>query len=100
MIAAGDVAPRRDVDRDFYVVVLSNTIHLAAGTERIITCPFIPGEIPGGTMSMVIPVSHPAGIVLPELVQWLPISALDQPIGNIGSAALTETATIVTALIS
>jgi hypothetical protein len=32
--------------------------------------------------------------------QWLPNSALDEPIGAIGAAALRETAAIVTALIS
>jgi len=42
----------------------------------------------------------PEGTLLPELVQWLPSAALDEPIGSIGAAALRETAAIVTALIS
>jgi hypothetical protein len=46
VIAPGDITPRRDSDHELYVVVLSNTIHLAAATGRVITCPFIPGEIP------------------------------------------------------
>lgn len=92
--------PRRDSDHELYVVVLSNSIHLAAATGRAITCPFIPGEVPNGTMAMVVVVEQPAGTVLPELVQWLPVSALDEPIGNIGDAALHETTAIVTALVS
>jgi hypothetical protein len=33
-------------------------------------------------------------------VQWLPIAALDEPIGNIGAAALADTTATVTALVS
>jgi mRNA-degrading endonuclease toxin of MazEF toxin-antitoxin module len=100
VIAPGDIAPRRDSGHELYVVVLSNTIHLAARTGRVVTCPFIPGEIPSGTMAMVVTVQQPEGTVLPELIQWLPTAALAEPIGNIGSTALSETAAIVTALIS
>jgi hypothetical protein len=45
-------------------------------------------------------VKQPEGAVLPELVQWLPTVALDEPIGNIGAAALRETTTLLTALVS
>ena len=83
-----------------YVVALSNSLHLAAGTGRAITCPFIPGEVPDAAMAMIVTVALPIGTVLPELVQWLPLVALDQPIGNIGPAALRETTAIVTALSS
>jgi hypothetical protein len=100
VIAPGDITPRCDTDQELYVVVLSNAIHLAAATGRVITCPFIPGEIPSDTMAMVVTVKHPKGVVLPELVQWLPVAALDEPIGNIGGAALGDTTTVVTALIS
>ena len=96
----GDIAPRRDSDQEFFVVVLSNAVHLAAATGRVITCPFIPGEIPEGTMAMVVPVLSPAGVILPELVQWLPTAALDEPIGNVGAAAVGEATEIVAALIS
>lgn len=89
-----------DSKHEMYVVVLSNEIHLAAATGRVITWPFIPGEIPSETMAMVATVAQPEGVVLPELVQWLPLAALDEPIGNIGAAALRETTTIVTALVS
>jgi len=51
-------------------------------------------------MTMVIAVKRPEGTLLPELVQWLPRGALDEPIGTIGVAALRETTAIVTALIS
>jgi mRNA-degrading endonuclease toxin of MazEF toxin-antitoxin module len=100
VIIPGDVAPRRDTDQELYVVVLSNAIHLAAATGRLITCPFIPGEIPSDTMAMVVIAQQPKGVVLPELVQWLPRVALDEPIGNIGDAALAETTATVTALVS
>lgn len=96
----GDVTPRRDTDQELYVVVLSNAIHLAAATGRVITCPFIPGEIPSGTMAMTVTVQQPKGVVLPELVQWLPAAALDDSIDNIGRAALADTTATVTALVS
>jgi hypothetical protein len=100
LITPGDIAPRRDSDHELYVAVLSNAIHVAADTGRVITCPFIPGRLPDDAMSMVVPVGQPEGVLLPELVQWLPIGALDEPIGAVGASALRETAAIVTALIS
>ncbi|MEY8016719.1 toxin [Mycobacterium servetii] len=100
MITPGDITPRRDTDQELYVVVLSNAIHLAAATGRIITCPFIPGEIPSGTMVMTVTVQQPKGVVLPELVQWFPRAALDEPIGNVGGALLADTIATVIALVS
>jgi hypothetical protein len=100
VIAPGDIAPRSDSEHELYVAVLSNAIHLAADTGRVIACPFIPGRLPDDTMTMVIAVNRPEGALLPELVQWLPSAALDEPIGTIGVAALRETTAIVTALIS
>jgi hypothetical protein len=100
MIAPGDIAPRRDTDHELYVAVLSNAVHLAAGTGRVITCPFVPGLLPDDTMAMVVAVSQPEGTLLPELVQWLPSSALDEPIGTVDAVALRETASLVSALIS
>lgn len=100
MIAPGDIAPRRDTEHELYVAVLSNAIHLAAHTGRVITCPFIPGRVPADAMAMVVVVEQPEGTLLPELVQWLPLAALDKPIGAIGAAALRQTAAIVTPLIS
>ncbi len=99
MITPGDITPRLDSDPELYVVVLSNTIHLAAHTGRVIPCPFVPGEIPSATMAMVVTVHQPEGVVLPELIQWLPTAALDTPIGNIGTTALREATTIVTTLL-
>jgi hypothetical protein len=97
---SGDIVPRRDTDQELFVVVLSNAVHLAAATGRLITCPFIPGDIPGDAMAMVVPVGRPTGVVLPELVQWLPTSALDEPIGNIGPTALRKSCEMVSALVS
>lgn len=100
MINPGDIVARRDTGNDMFVTVLSNSIHLAAETGRVITCPYIPGEIPNATMAMVVPVHDPNGVVLPELVQWLPTAALDEPIGNIGAAALRDTTTLLTSLLT
>lgn len=100
MIAPGDIASRQDIVRELYIAVLSNSIHLAANTGRVITCPFIPGRVPDDAMAMVVPTRQPEGTLLPELVQWLPTSALGEPIGNMGPAALTQATSIVTALIS
>jgi hypothetical protein len=100
VIAPGDIAPRRDSERELYVAVLSNAIHLAAHTGRVITCPFVPGRVPDDIMAMVVVIDHPEGTLLPELVQWLPGSALDEPIGTVGGPALREAASIVNTLIS
>lgn len=100
MIAPGDITPRRDTDQELYVVVLSNAIHLAAATGRVIACPFIPGEMPTAAMAMVVAVQQPEGVVLPELIQWLPVVALDEPLGNVGAAALADIASTVKALVS
>ncbi|WGI36183.1 toxin (plasmid) [Mycolicibacterium aubagnense] len=100
MIAPGDICPRRDTSHEFYVVVLSNSIHLAADTGRVITCPYIPGQIPDAAMALVVRVEQPEGVALPELVQWLPTAALDEPIGNIDITALRATTGLVTALVT
>jgi hypothetical protein len=100
VIAPGDIAPRQDSSRELYVAVLSNSIHLAANTGRVITCPFIPGRVPDDAMAMVVASSQPDGTLLPELVQWLPTSALGEPVGATDPVALSEATSIVTALIS
>ncbi|WP_343571393.1 toxin [Mycobacterium sp.] len=100
MIAPGDITARRDSDQERYVVVLTNTIHLTAATGRVITGPFVPGQMPSGTMAMIVTVQQPEGAVLPELVQWLPVADLDERIGNVGTTALHDTTAIVTALMT
>lgn len=99
MIRSGDVAARRDADPGLYVAVLSNGTHLNAATGRLIVCPFIPGPLPDEAMALVVPVAEPDGVLLPELVQWLPSSALDTAIGNVGRPALRQAASIVGALV-
>ncbi|CCK58325.1 Conserved protein of unknown function [Mycobacterium canettii CIPT 140070010] len=79
---------------------MSNALHLAADTGRVITCPFIPGRVPEDLMALVVAVEQPNGTLLPELVQWLPVAALDEPLGNVGVAALREAASVVAALLS
>lgn len=61
------------------MVVLSNPVHLAAATGRVIACPFIPGEIFSGAMAMIVTVQQAKGVVLPELVQWLPAEPSTNP---------------------
>jgi mRNA-degrading endonuclease toxin of MazEF toxin-antitoxin module len=94
------IASRADTTGDRFVAVLSNEIHLGADTGRVITCPFIPGPLPDGVMAMVVAVSQPDGVLLPELVQWLPTAALGDEIGSTGVTALQEAASIVCALIT
>lgn len=100
MITPGTIAPREDSTRELYVAVLSNSIHLAANTGRLIACPFIPGKLPDDAMAMVVSVGQPDGALLPELVQWLPTAALGDAVGNVGAAELAEAVSIVAALIS
>ena len=49
-------------------------------------------------MALVVAVDQPGGVLLPELVQWLPSSALDTPIGNVGIESLQEATSMVTTL--
>lgn len=100
MIRPGDVAPRLDTRSELMVVVLSNSMHLQAQTGRVICCPFVPGALGEDAMPLVVAVTEPSGTLLPELVQWLPLSALADPLGNVGPLALSQTSAIVTALIS
>ncbi len=82
MIAPGDIAPRRDSEHELYVAVLSNALHRATDTGRVITCPFIPGRVPEDLLAMVVAVEQPNGTLLPELVQWLHVAALGAPLGT------------------
>ena len=99
MIAPGDVVARLDTSADLYVAVLSGDAHVRAGTGRLITCPFIPGDLAEDAMALVVAVEMPRGVLLPELVQWLPSAALDEPIGNVGVASLHEATAIIAALL-
>lgn len=100
MIRPGDVVPRLDTRTELMVVVLSNSMHLQAQTGRVICCPYVPGALTEDAMPLVVAVTEPSGTLLPELVQWLPVSALGEPLGNVGPVALDQTSAIVTALIS
>jgi hypothetical protein len=51
-------------------------------------------------MAIVVTVDRPDGTLLPELVHWLPTEALGEPIGTVSPAALSETSSIVAALVS
>jgi mRNA-degrading endonuclease toxin of MazEF toxin-antitoxin module len=94
--------PRLDSDSIRYVVILSNDIHLGAGTGRVIVCPFIPGPVSDDatTYTFVVDVNEPAGSLRPELVHFVPRSALGEPIGVVPPRVLREAVGIVRALIS
>jgi hypothetical protein len=98
VIASGDIARRKDADGELLVVVLSNSMHVMARTGRVITCPFVPGRV-DDDLALVVGIDDPPGIMLIELVQWLPVTALGDPIGNVGLNALRQASAIVTALI-
>lgn len=100
MIRPGDIAARLDTNTELMVVVLSNSIHLQAQTGRVICCPYVPGTLTDDALPLVVAINEPSGTLLPELVQWLPMSALGDPLGNVGAQALSRTSAIVTALIS
>ena len=78
--------------------MLSNSIHLAADTGRVIACPFIPGKIPDAAMAFVVRVGQPEAWRCPNLFSGFP-AALDEPIGNIGANALRDNVS-VTALVT
>jgi hypothetical protein len=99
VIAAGDIARRQDASGDLLVAVLSNSMHIMARTGRVITCPYVPGTVADDAMALVVGVADPAGTLLAELVQWLPVAALSEPIGNVGPRALARATAIVAALI-
>ncbi|MEV6970414.1 hypothetical protein AB0M47_35440 [Hamadaea sp. NPDC051192] len=100
MIRPGDVMPRADTTSELMVAVLSNSMHLQARTGRVVCCPYVPGTVADDTLPLVVPVPDPPGTLLPELVQWLPVSALGDPFGNVGPAALEQATAIVGALIT
>ncbi len=100
VITTGDITPCRDANNEMSVMVLSNSIHLSAGTARIIACPFIPSEIPSRSVPFVSSTNNPDRVAPPELVQCLPAPALAEPIGNIGTNARCQIATLVKAIIS
>ena len=62
MIAPGDIAPCQDSSRELYVAVLSNSIHLAANTGRVVACPFIPGKSPTMQWRWSCPSANPKAL--------------------------------------
>lgn len=92
--------PRRDTQGEMYVAVLSNDGHIGAETGRVIVCPFIPGTQPPSGLTMLVAVTQPQGYLLPELIQALPSSALDDAIGAAGATALFEAVMIVNNLMA
>lgn len=80
-------------------MVVSNWTHIQAETGRVLACPFIAGDLRDDS-AFVVQIPVPEGIVLPELVHWLPTSALGKYLGTAEAAKVSETARLVTALIA
>jgi mRNA-degrading endonuclease toxin of MazEF toxin-antitoxin module len=93
----GDIVERADATGRL-VMVVSNWTHIQAETGRVLTCPFIAGDLRDDS-AFVVQIPVPEGIVLPELVRWLPTSALGKYLGTAEAAQVAETTRLVTALI-
>lgn len=100
MTAQGDVVARLDLGVESFVVVLSSPLHLEAGTERIIACPFIFGDLDDGAIPLAVPSEQPPGVLLPELVHWLPRAALGEAVATVGDTVVRRAVGVVTALMS
>ncbi|MBS2531455.1 type II toxin-antitoxin system PemK/MazF family toxin [Catenulispora sp. NF23] len=72
-------------DRPTLALILSSNLYNEAGPGRVIVCPVIPGEpLPAEDFATDVPLATPlTGTVLPELVEWLPISGLTHPRGAV-----------------
>jgi mRNA-degrading endonuclease toxin of MazEF toxin-antitoxin module len=70
-------------DRPTLALVLSSDLYYEAGPGRVIVCPVIPGEpLPTEECAADVPVIAPLmGTVLPELIEWLPVSGPTAPRG-------------------
>lgn len=84
----GEIRRRLDTTSTipFYVMVLSGPNHLAADTSRVVVCRVVPGgqEDFVGVQSVAYTDPHGVatiGLVVPELVEWYPRSALSEPVG-------------------
>ena len=87
--ARDDVLSNVFVARDLRAVVVSVVVKVCdVLTLNHIVAEFL--SIGRRTTSMVVTVEQPDGTVLPELVQWLPSAARDEPIGTIGAAAIAS----------
>jgi hypothetical protein len=58
------------------VCVLSNKMHIDAGTGRVLVCPFVAGRPPIDDLVGIVMCDDLDGVLLPELTHWLPMSAL------------------------
>ena len=93
----GDIVERADATGRL-VMVVSNWAHIQAETGRVLACPFIAGHMHDDS-AFIVRIPAPEGIVLPELVHWLPTSALGRYLGTAEAAKVSETARLVSALI-
>jgi hypothetical protein len=59
----------------------------------------VPDRVDDDLMALLVGIDDPPGTMLIELVQRLPVTALGDPIGNVGLNALRQASKIVTALI-
>jgi mRNA-degrading endonuclease toxin of MazEF toxin-antitoxin module len=94
----GDILERADATGRL-VMIVSNWAHIQAETGRVLACPFIAGDLRDDS-AFIVQIPVPEGIVLPELVHWLPTSALGKYLGTAEAAKVAETARLVNALIT
>jgi hypothetical protein len=73
------------------MLVLSGPSHLAADTGRVVVCRVLPGSVPedfAGVHSVTYTNADGVstiGVAVPELVAWLPRSALSAPVGLVAN---------------
>jgi hypothetical protein len=88
-VKQGEVRKRLDMPAGvvFPVVVLSGNAYNAAAKGRIVLCPVVPG-VSSEDYRTVHRVSYTngdgtdaIGLAVPEMICWLPVAALSEPIG-------------------
>lgn len=87
----GEVRKRLDMTAGvtFPVVVLSGNAYNEAAKGRVVLCPVVPG-VSSHDYATVHRVSYAnddgtdaIGLAVPEMIFWLPASALSEPIGHL-----------------
>jgi mRNA-degrading endonuclease toxin of MazEF toxin-antitoxin module len=84
----GEIRKRLDMPAGalFPVMVLSGEAYNKAAKGRVVLCPVVPG-VSAGDYATVHRVSYAdngtdtIGLAIPEMIFWLPVSALSEPIG-------------------
>ncbi|MFD0560112.1 hypothetical protein FB566_4106 [Stackebrandtia endophytica] len=97
MLRTGDICTNLDSPA-LSVCVLSNRMHLDAGTGRVMVCPIIPGRPPLDELVGIVPCSGDRAL-LPEMTHWLPQSAIEATGERVGAGEVAEAVRLVYSLI-